>query len=74
MPNLGSGSLLVMFRTAFGNGYNGTQSATEVIFALGSASVALGQDSTVITASVCRSLSFLCHACVAFSRVYSIAL
>ena len=42
----------MMFRRAFGNGYNGTQSASEVIFALGSASVALGQDSTLITASV----------------------
>ena len=74
MPNLGSGSLLVMFRGAFGNGYKGTQSASEVIFVLGSALVALGQDSTVITASVCRALSFLYQARVAFPRVYSIAL
>ena len=42
LPNLGSGSLLVMIRGAFGNGYRGAQSASEVTLVLGSASVALG--------------------------------
>ena len=41
MPNLGSGNLLVMIRGAFGNSYKGSQLASEVIFILGSASVAV---------------------------------
>lgn len=36
-----------MIRGAFGNGYKGAQSASEVTFVLGSASVAWGQDSTL---------------------------
>ena len=46
MPNLGSGSLLVMIEGAFDNGYSGVQSASKVTLILGSASVASGQDST----------------------------
>ena len=57
MPNIGSKSLLVLIRGAFGNGYKGAQLALEVSLVLGSASVALvhglarvalGQDSTII--------------------------
>ena len=43
LPNWESGNLLVMIRWAFGNGYNGPQSASEVTLVLGSASVALAQ-------------------------------
>ena len=43
MPNLGSGSLLVMIRGAFGNGYKGAQLTSQVTLVLGSTSVALVQ-------------------------------
>ena len=46
LPNLESGSLLVMIRE-ISNSYNGAQSASEVTFVLGSASVALEQNSTL---------------------------
>ena len=48
MPKMGSGSLLVMFRGALDNDYNGAQSASEMTLVLGSASVTLGQDATLI--------------------------
>ena len=43
MPNLGSGSLLVMIRGAFGHGYKGAQLTSQVTLVLGSTSVALVQ-------------------------------
>lgn len=52
MPNLGSRTWLVMITGALiGSGYKGAKSALEVAFVLGSASVALGQDSTVLCMS-----------------------
>ena len=46
LPNLASGSFLVIIKGAFDNGYSGVQSASKVTLILGFASVALGQDST----------------------------
>lgn len=43
MPNIGSKSLLVLIRGAFGNGYKGAQSALEVTFVLDSDTMALIQ-------------------------------
>ena len=43
MPNIGSKSLLVLIRGAFGNGYKGAQSALEVTLVLYSATMALIQ-------------------------------
>ena len=43
LPNWESGNVLVMIRGAFGNGYSGPQSASEVTLVLGSASVASAQ-------------------------------
>lgn len=52
LPNLGSRTWLVMITGALiGNGYKGAKSALEVTFVLGSASVALGQDLTVLCIS-----------------------
>ena len=47
LPNMWSGSLLVMFMGAFDNYYNGASSASEITLVLGS-SVALGQDFRLI--------------------------
>lgn len=43
MPNIGSKSLLVLIRGAFGNGYKGAQLALEVTFVLDSDTMALIQ-------------------------------
>ena len=43
LPNWESGNVLVMIRGAFGNGYSGPQSASEVTLVPGSASVASAQ-------------------------------
>ena len=57
LPNLESGSLLVMIRE-ISNSYNGAQSASEVTFVLGSASVALVQDLTPVALEQNSTLSF----------------
>ena len=61
LPNLESGSLLVMIREAFGNSYNGAQSASEVTFVLGSASVALVQGLTPAALERTQHYPFLLH-------------
>ena len=61
LPNLESGSLLVMIREAFGNSYNGAQSASEVTFVLGSASVALVQGLTPAALERTQHYAFLLH-------------
>ena len=48
MPNLWSGSLVVMIRVAFGNSYKWAQSASGMILILGSASMTLVQGLTPV--------------------------
>ena len=52
LPNLESPNLFVKITGAFDNRYKGGQSASEVTLVLGSASVALRQDSTRTTREV----------------------
>ena len=48
LPDLGSGSLLVVIKGAFDSDYSGAHAASIVTLILGSASVALGQDLTPV--------------------------